>query len=284
MKYTDLSFRTAIVGFQQNVPNIALSQGQQYITIHNTGNTNVGANAAMHARFVQQGGGPDNVSFHFCVDDHEAIQILNCGYIGYHASDGCDNRATDLGCYSSLAIETCVNSDANWAQTKRNLSKLLTMIVEGDERIIGLRQDVYDYGRITTHQHWAYDNKYCPREILNEGSLPTIIENARAYSLVEEPIPSYAIPRPDLQALLGDKNHVSVNDARIYRFRDKVSYAQPITPKQYAELSAPAIGPDVPAKKAIEVIATIAQANGKKWFLGKDNGRYLMTGKTFTII
>jgi N-acetylmuramoyl-L-alanine amidase CwlA len=281
MQYTDLPFRTLIVPFQANVPNIRLNDSlQQWITVHTTGNTRTGANAKMHADFVRLGGGDDNVSFHFCVDDDEAIQILNCGYIGYHASDGCNDRVSDIGCYQSLAIETCVNADGIWSHTKDNLSKLITMIVEGDERIIGLRQDSYDYARIATHQKWAWDSKYCPAPILTEGSLPTIIATAEGYG-APPPTPNYAKPRADLQVMLGDSNHVSVNNARIYRFRDKVKFDKPTTPRQYADLTAPPIGPD---KTEIDVIAYIAQSNGFKWFLGKDNGRYLMTDNRLTVL
>lgn len=279
MKYTDLPFRVQIVGTQDNVPNWVLNPGtEQYITVHDTGNPDFQADAQMHADFVANGGGTDNVSFHFTVDDKEAIQILECWRVGFHAGDNCDNRATDFGCFQSLAIETCINVDGDWSKTKHNLSKLIAMIVQGDERIISLKKDSYSLSRTVMHQRWS--GKYCARRILDEGSFPIIIAEAAELMTTEK---VYAPARPDLQTKLGDLNHISINGARVYRFRDWVVYENAITPRQYSSLTAPAIAKDVPAGTPIQMVAYIAQASGFKWFLGKDNGRYLMTDQPLTV-
>lgn len=98
------------------------------------------------------------------------------------------------------------------------------------------------------------------------------------------PTPTYAKPETTLQSKISGKNYLSVNGARVYRFVDTVSYKIPMTPRRYATATAPAIGPDVPPGTRIRVVAIIAQANGGKWLLGEDNGRYLLTGQEITVL
>lgn len=57
-----------------------------YITVHNTANTAVGANAKSHASYVKN---PDTpTSWHFTVDDTEIYQHLPLNENGWHAGDG----------------------------------------------------------------------------------------------------------------------------------------------------------------------------------------------------
>jgi N-acetylmuramoyl-L-alanine amidase CwlA len=75
------------------------------ITIHNTDNSDAGANAAAHARYMK---GADaqmrQVSWHFTVDDKFVYQSLPTNEIGWHSG-------TQQGNASSVAIEICMNSD-----------------------------------------------------------------------------------------------------------------------------------------------------------------------------
>ena len=43
----------------------------KYITIHNTANTDVGANAERHATYMQGSGKNSTASYHYVVDDKE---------------------------------------------------------------------------------------------------------------------------------------------------------------------------------------------------------------------
>lgn len=143
--------------------------GPHWITVHETANENFGANAEMHRRFVHEGGGDESVSFHLTVDDEEAIELLPFHEIGWHAGDGCDSRQNDLGCFDSIAIETCVNQDGNWTLTKRNLSKLLAKLVR--------ENDTLSLDRVAPHNKWS--GKDCPHKMRAEGSLPQVIADAR---------------------------------------------------------------------------------------------------------
>ena len=117
-----------------------------WITVHETANTRPGANAEMHRQFVWNGGGSENVSFHFVVDDREVVQLLPLTENGWHAGDGPDGP----GNRTSIAIETCVNSDGDWDRTLQNLAALLAAICRtygwGTDRIVRIAPET---GQVT---------------------------------------------------------------------------------------------------------------------------------------
>jgi hypothetical protein len=135
-----------------NRPGLALVP--RYVTIHETSNTNVGANAEMHRRFVQGGGGRDGVSFHWVVDDAEAIHLLTDAEVGWHAGDGRDGP----GNRTSLAIETCVNQDGDWARTRRNLTILVATL---------MHRHGIPLANVVQHSRWS--GKNCPLVMRRDG-------------------------------------------------------------------------------------------------------------------
>jgi hypothetical protein len=158
------SFRQGIIPrTNRNRPGRAMNP--TWITIHETGNSTVGANAEMHRRFLQQGGGQESVSFHLVVDDKEAVQLLPFTEIGYHAGDGCDDFVNDHGCFRSIAIETCVNADGNWEQTLRNLVKTAAKLIRDDPEL--------SVERIAQHNRWSQKN--CPARIRAQGRWQSLI-------------------------------------------------------------------------------------------------------------
>lgn len=192
-----LTIRNGIISASNvNRPGVALSAGSLWVTWHTTGNTNAGADAEMHRKFVLGGGGESTVSFHFVVDDAEAIQLLPLNEIGWHAGDGCNDRSTDLGCFASVAIELCVNRDGNWAQAKRNLVQLTAAIMMGDARIVygGTDPRRFSPTRIAPHQKWS--GKYCPQQLLDEGSLPALSSQVAAVVGGTLPPPPPPTPTP----------------------------------------------------------------------------------------
>jgi hypothetical protein len=84
----------------------------KYVTIHETDNPNAGATAAMHARFVVNGGGEDGVSFHAAVDSTESVQIMPWNAAAYHIGDGDAGEGNN----TSVGLEICVNSDGDYNQ------------------------------------------------------------------------------------------------------------------------------------------------------------------------
>jgi N-acetylmuramoyl-L-alanine amidase CwlA len=120
------------------------------ITIHETGNKRVGANAAMHTEYVDRV--QSNVSWHFTVDDECIYQELPITENAWHAGDG----ATGTGNRTSIAIEICVNEDCDFRKAKLNAKKLVQYLMRAE----GLKE-------IYPHQHWS--GKDCPHNILLSG-------------------------------------------------------------------------------------------------------------------
>lgn len=168
-----LEILNRVIGVQKNAPATLLNMGPKSAVpiIHNTSNTSVGADALMHAQFVAGGGGADNVSFHFCVDSKRAVQILPLNRIGYHASDGCDNRDKDVGCFNGIAFENCDNADGDIRKTFENQAELLACIEFGDSRIDYGGRPLSDFegfiDRTLGHHDTAWDGKWCPEDYLN---------------------------------------------------------------------------------------------------------------------
>jgi len=126
----------------------------EWVTVHETANENPGAGAEAHRRFVHAGGGPEGVSFHFVVDDREVVQLLPVTENGWHAGDG----ANGTGNRASVAIELCVNADADWSRTQEHGARLVAALC----RAFGLPPE-----RVVPHQHWS--GKNCPRRLLAVG-------------------------------------------------------------------------------------------------------------------
>lgn len=134
------------------------SMNPQFITIHNTGNNDYGANAPMHSTYLHGETEEAYVSWHFTVDNNEIIQHLPLNEIGYHAGDGGNGE----GNLSSIAIEICENADGNYAQAEKNAAKLVA------ELLYELNMDI---SSVVPHKHWS--GKECPENMLykTDGSM-----------------------------------------------------------------------------------------------------------------
>ena len=123
-----------------------------HITQHETANTNKGANAEMHSRYIK---GADarsrSVSWHFTVDDTEIIQHLPVNEMGWHAGS--------QGNRQSVGIELCVNSDGNYEKAKANAVWLVQRL---------MNQLNIPLSRVVSHKHWT--GKNCPAQLLNQWS------------------------------------------------------------------------------------------------------------------
>ena len=73
----------------------------KYITIHNTGNSRLGANDKMHTDYVDNVYG--YVSWHLTIDGEEIYQELPFDESSWNAGDG----NTGTGNRQSIAIEIC---------------------------------------------------------------------------------------------------------------------------------------------------------------------------------
>jgi len=124
--------------------------GRDYITIHETANTNSGADAEAHAD-LQSGGNSRDASWHYSIDDHSAYQSYEDTIQCWHAGDGQGN-----GNLNSIAIEICVNKDGNFAQAVSNAASLTADLLAK-----------YSLGvdRVVQHNKWS--GKNCPTYLRN---------------------------------------------------------------------------------------------------------------------
>lgn len=123
----------------------------EYVVVHNTYND---ASANNEATYMQRN---DNlVSFHYVVDDVEAIQCLPLDRNGWHAGDGAFGNGNRCG----LAVEICYSKSGGDRFTKAeiNATKLIAQLLY--ERKWGVE-------RVKKHQD--FDGKNCPHRTLSLG-------------------------------------------------------------------------------------------------------------------
>ena len=120
-----------------------------YITVHETDNESVGANAKAHASYIQNVG--EKVSWHYTVDDHAAYQHIPDNELAYHAG-------SDSGNLTSIGIEICVNADGDFKAACRNAAWLVRKLMR--EHNIPIEHVV---------QHYYWNKKNCPRNLRRWG-------------------------------------------------------------------------------------------------------------------
>ena len=120
---------------------------RNYLTIHQTGNTDEGSNAMAHHRLQARSG--VGYGWHWQVDDEMAIQTHSHDFKIWHAGDGRGKGNTQ-----SISIEICVNADGDYNQAVENGAKLAAMI---------LKEENIDISKMVQHNYWS--GKDCPHEI-----------------------------------------------------------------------------------------------------------------------
>lgn len=122
------------------------------ICIHNTANDAPAINEALYVHH-----NPDATSYHFAVDDEQAIQILPLDRNGWHAGDG----ALGFGNRKSIGIEICysLSGGARFERAQENSAELCAYLMH--EYGWGL-----DLTRITKHEDYA--KKHCPHRTLDD--------------------------------------------------------------------------------------------------------------------
>lgn len=132
----------------------------RYIVVHDTDNTDKGANAYAHYRYF--GGGDRGASAHYFVDDSNIIQILEDTWKGWHCGDsysGVTPTRPEVNNGNSIAIETCVNRDGDYEKALKNTIDLVKYLIKKWNIKIN---DVVRHNDVT--------GKYCPRRIMDSGN------------------------------------------------------------------------------------------------------------------
>ena len=141
----------------------------QFIVIHETDNTSVGANADAHFKYWNTYD-KANSSMHFVVDDTKVLQLLELNQKAWHVGD--NNGYSNITNNNSIGIEICVNSDGNYINARLNAIELVKYLL-----------GVTDLSADKVVRHNDASGKYCPRKMLDNPQLwidfkNTIVEPA----------------------------------------------------------------------------------------------------------
>lgn len=121
----------------------------KYITVHNTGNRSVGADALRHARYLEgEAARARKVSWHFTVDGQRIVQHLPIDEVGWHAGSRKGNA-------QSLGIEICMNADGDEAGANQRAARLIAFLLDA----LGLATSA-----VVPHRFWS--GKRCPERLL----------------------------------------------------------------------------------------------------------------------
>jgi len=143
---------------KKNRPGTPISAS--FLTIHNTDNASVGADARMHGKFLVNSGfymlkGKQHfVSWHYTVDDKRVVKHLPINEKAFHAVEG--NSV-------SIGIEICMNKGIDQKRAFLNGARLTALLLF---EIKALNKDVK---KVVPHKHWT--GKDCPSLLLDAGNI-----------------------------------------------------------------------------------------------------------------
>ena len=125
------------------------------IVVHNTAN-DASADAEIKYMHKTEAQGGRQTSFHYAVDDKEAVQGLPENRNGWHSGDGGSGKGNREG----IAIEICYSKSGGdrFTKAEQNAVELIVDI---------LKRYGWGIDKVTKHQDYA--NKYCPHRTLDMG-------------------------------------------------------------------------------------------------------------------
>ncbi|MCD3223927.1 N-acetylmuramoyl-L-alanine amidase [Clostridium botulinum] len=106
--------------------NYSRNNNIKYIVIHDTGNTDKGANAMCHYRYFN--GGNRNASAHYFVDDTRIVQTVEDFNASWHCGDG--HNRYGINNHNSIGVEICINSDGNYNEAVRKTIELVKYLMQ----------------------------------------------------------------------------------------------------------------------------------------------------------
>ncbi|POZ56451.1 N-acetylmuramoyl-L-alanine amidase CwlH [Lysinibacillus sphaericus] len=146
---------------------------KKYIVVHETDNTRSGADADAHAR-LQYNGNSRNASWHYTVDDKEAVQSFEHAWRCWAAGSTTGNN-------QGIQVEVCVNGDGNYPKAMQNAAELVAKIMKDENIPIS-----------NVVQHNYFSGKNCPRN-LREGKITwpqfiAMVKNASGNVQQQKPV------------------------------------------------------------------------------------------------
>lgn len=124
------------------------TNSKTYIVIHETDNTNKGANADAHGR-LQASGNSRAASWQYSVDDKEVVQSFSDNAQCWAAGNSHYNK-------HGIQVEICVNEDGDYLQAVKNAIELTITLMK--KHNIPLKHVI---------RHYDASGKNCPRHLMS---------------------------------------------------------------------------------------------------------------------
>lgn len=170
------------------------------IVIHNTANDAPAENeiAYMHRNNME-------TSFHFAVDDKEAVQGIELNRNAWHAGDG-----NGKGNREGIAIEICYSKSGGqrFEAAQKNAAELTAKLLK-------------DYGwgidRVTKHEDYA--NKHCPHRTLDDYGWDYFLNLVKKYlttPAISKPAPAPSKPKSNINTAVLEWQKAAMADG--YKF------------------------------------------------------------------
>jgi N-acetylmuramoyl-L-alanine amidase cwlH len=121
-----------------------------FIVVHDTGNTNVGADAINHYKYFN--GENRNASAHYFVDDKRIVETVETTNVSWHCGDG--HGKYGITNNNSIGVEICVNSDGDYEKALENARKVIRFLM-----------DFYNIPINKVVRHFDASHKICPRSM-----------------------------------------------------------------------------------------------------------------------
>lgn len=157
---------------QANKVTYGKANTRKFIIVHETDNTRSGADADAHAR-LQYNGNSRDASWHYTVDDKEAVQSFEHAWRCWAAGS---NKGNNEG----IQVEICVNADGNYLKAVQNTAELVAKIMKDEGIPIS-----------SVVQHNYFSGKNCPRN-MREGKISwsqfiAMVKNANGNTQQQKP-------------------------------------------------------------------------------------------------
>ena len=138
-----------------------------YIVIHETGNTDIGADAERHYRYFN--GGDRGASAHYFVDDKQIIQVVEHNVQSWHNGKKYVSNPAVPQCNNSnsIGIEICVNQDGAYSKAVANAVDLTKKLMK--ELNIPVDKVI---------RHYDSCGKQCPAKMLRDPKIWTDFKKA----------------------------------------------------------------------------------------------------------
>lgn len=176
-----------------NNPNELMKGGVKYVTIHQTGNPSQGANAEAHHAYLRNSSAGRPASWHWTVDEKQAIQSFRDSRVLWHSADTVGNA-------ESIGIELCIDADKAGEAIMGKTNYVQT--VENGAKLAAVKLTEYGLGLDKLKQHFDWSGKNCPEQLragLHGVTWAAFVARVKFYmdALKPAPIPAARAQAPD---------------------------------------------------------------------------------------